>query len=62
MYDSRFRTITNRFDSICRRCGEPVPAGAKVRWAKGRGIYHLTAVCPGANPAKVEEAFADFEV
>jgi len=40
-----FKTITSKFDSKCRRCGEAVYAGEKVRWAKGRGVYHFSNVC-----------------
>jgi hypothetical protein len=42
---AKFRTITNKYTSICRRCGETVPAGQSVRWAKGKGVYHLSNEC-----------------
>lgn len=40
-----FRTITAKFPGVCRRCNDPFPPGTKVRWAKGRGSYHLAAAC-----------------
>jgi hypothetical protein len=55
-----FRTITNKFDSICRRCGDMIPAGQKVRWGKGKGVYHFADVCSGADPERVSAAFAAY--
>lgn len=45
MTPTKFKTITNKFESVCKRCGETVPAGTKVRWAKNRGIWHFANEC-----------------
>lgn len=44
-----FRTITTRFPATCKRCGEAVEVGSKVRWAKRAGTYHLAAECSGSS-------------
>lgn len=42
-----FKTITARFPGTCKRCGDPIEVGSKIRWAKRAGSYHLVADCPG---------------
>jgi hypothetical protein len=54
---TKFRTVSVKYPSICRRCGDEIPIGEKVRWAKGRGIYHFASVCP----ASVREEFLTAE-
>jgi hypothetical protein len=44
-----FRTITSRFDTTCRRCDGSIAAGTRIRWARGRGSWHLAADCGGAD-------------
>src|SRR5580765_5181176 len=40
-----FRTITARFPGTCRRCGNSIAAGTRIRFG-GRGLtYHLSAEC-----------------
>lgn len=48
-----FRTLTAKFAGKCRRCGDPFPAGTKIRWAKGAGSYHFAADCPASGGALV---------
>jgi hypothetical protein len=33
--------ITARYNGVCRRCGENVPAGSTVNWVRGQGVSHL---------------------
>jgi len=48
-----FKTITTRFPATCRRCGQSIPTGTKVRWAKNAGTYHLSKNCPSTQAAPV---------
>lgn len=40
-----FKTITAKYSGTCRRCGNGIQAGSKIRFG-GRGLtYHLSAQC-----------------
>lgn len=45
--------MTARFAGICRRCGDPIPAGTEIFYAKGQGPRHADAkACkPESAPA-----------
>ncbi len=34
------RTITSRYDSVCRDCGAQILIGDSVIWIRGRGVWH----------------------
>jgi hypothetical protein len=46
-----FRTITSKFAGTCRRCGGRIDIGERIRWAQGKGSYHLAASCRAADDA-----------
>lgn len=40
-----FSTILAKYPGTCRRCGDPITPGERIRWA-GRGrTYHMAAAC-----------------
>ena len=52
---NNWRTISSKFDSECRRCKGAIKAGTKIRWAPGKGAWHLSddcAVKPAATVGK----------
>jgi hypothetical protein len=54
-----YRTITARYNGACRRCGDPIAAGTKMRYG-GRGLtYHLKADCGGAGAGLAGDAWMD---
>lgn len=40
------RTLTSKFDSKCRKCGQLITRGSLCKWEKGYGAEHVT--CPEA--------------
>ncbi len=48
-----FRTLVARRADTCRSCNGAIRPGQKIRWAKGRGSYHMSNECParGGRPA-----------
>jgi len=36
-----WRLITNRYESVCQKCKQPIFKNEQVYWAKGRGVVHL---------------------
>ena len=35
-----WRLITNRYESVCQKCKQPIFKNEQVYWAKGRGVVH----------------------
>ena len=35
-----WRLITNRYESICQKCKQPIFKNEQVYWAKGQGVVH----------------------
>lgn len=33
------KLITLKYDGVCRKCGEEIPAGSKAHWARGAGVW-----------------------
>lgn len=48
-----FKTIVARKEGVCKRCGQPVNVGERIRWAAGRGSYHLASECVASQPGEV---------
>lgn len=49
-----FRTIVARYDGTCRRCGDSIVAGSRIRYG-GRGLtYHLKADCEAGDATASE--------
>lgn len=42
---ARFSTIAAKYPGRCRRCGGAIAAGEPIRWAPGRGTWHLSDRC-----------------
>lgn len=55
-FSGSFKTLNAKFAGTCKRCGQQFPAGTKIRWAKGKGSYHLAADCPASEHYKGDEA------
>lgn len=53
----QFKTITNKYPTKCRRCKEDIHAGERVRWAKGRGVWHFANECERILEEAIDEAF-----
>jgi hypothetical protein len=52
-----FRTITARFPGTCRRCGQAIDVGERIRYG-GRGrTYHLKADCAIAGEVAADRVF-----
>ena len=35
-----WRLITNRYESVCQKCRQPIFKNEQVYWAKGKGVVH----------------------
>lgn len=41
-----FSTITTKFPGRCKRCGDAIPVGTRVRFGGVGRLYHFKADCP----------------
>jgi hypothetical protein len=60
-----FRTITAKYEGVCKRCTKAglegvIEVGETIRWAPGAGSYHLATSCP-ASESYEGDAMAAFE-
>ena len=49
------RTITAKFDSKCKECGDTVFKGEPVQWTKGEGTKHLSCASGLKVPSELIE-------
>ncbi len=40
-----YRTIVAKYPGKCRRCGGAITPGEPIRWAPGRGSWHMSDRC-----------------
>lgn len=49
-----WRTMVSKFEGKCRRCDTAFPAGTTIRWAAGKGAWHLNHECPAKDTGNIE--------
>lgn len=50
-----WRTMQSKFAGKCKTCGQAIPQGAEIRWAKGHGAHHPSCVGGPTSPAAALE-------
>jgi hypothetical protein len=49
------KTIVAKYASDCKGCGGEVKKGDRVKWEKGRGVYHLS--CAPSHDPKADREY-----